>query len=250
VWSIPLVVVGAAVTIPALRRIVPAGTLTARRGVSAASAAAFLASAASFAIDGFLTLMLAETRGQVDREASLVLTASALAWAAGSWWQSRVIGRLGARPITAAGATLIATGAAVVMVGLLEEPVSVPYVGRAIGSVGRGIVFPTIPLAVMTEAEEGREAGELSSTILMDYLGAGIGAGLRGERTSIALADAGTISIEVGLAGAFAIGIVAALLLALVARRLPDARAACPSDPSRLRRASWAPVSAHGHQVA
>ena len=46
-WSVPLVVVGFAVTIPALRRIVPAGTLTARRGVPAASAAASLASAAS-----------------------------------------------------------------------------------------------------------------------------------------------------------------------------------------------------------
>jgi hypothetical protein len=76
----------------------------------------------------------------------------------------------------------------------------------------------------MAEVEEGREAGELSSTILMDYLGVGIGAGLAGA--SIALADAGTISIEGGLAGAFAIGIVAAVLLTTVARRLPDARAA------------------------
>jgi MFS family permease len=131
---------------------------------------------------------------------------------------------LGARRITALGATLIATGAAVVMVGLLEVPVVVPYVGWAIGSVGMGIVFPTIPLAVTAEVEEGREAGELSSMILMDYLGVGIGAGLAGA--SIALADAGTVSIEAGLAGAFVIGIVAAVLLALVARRLPDARAA------------------------
>jgi hypothetical protein len=50
----------------------------------------------------------------------------------------------------------------------------------------------------------------------------GIGAGLAGA--SIALADAGTISIEAGLAGAFAIGIVVAVLLGLVARRLPDGR--------------------------
>ena len=42
---------------------------------------------------------------------------------------------------------------------------------------------------------------------------------------SVALADAGTLSIEAGLAGAFSIGIVAAALLVLVARRLPDARA-------------------------
>src|SRR5918999_3014569 len=50
VWSIPLVVVGLAVTIPALRRITPPDTLTAREGLPAASAAAFLASAAFFAI--------------------------------------------------------------------------------------------------------------------------------------------------------------------------------------------------------
>jgi hypothetical protein len=68
----------------------------------------------------------------------------------------------------------------------------------------------------------GTGAGELSSMILMDYLGVGFGAGLGGE--SVALADAGTISIEAGLAGAFGVGIVAAVLLALIAQRLPDAR--------------------------
>jgi hypothetical protein len=47
-----------------------------------------------------------------------------------------------------------------------------------------GIVFPTIPLSVMVE--EGREAGELSSMILMDCLGVGIGVGL-GERASRSL---------------------------------------------------------------
>jgi predicted MFS family arabinose efflux permease len=212
------------VTIPALRRITPPGTLTARRGLPAASAAAFLASAAFFATDGFVTLMLTETRGLSIGVAGIVLTASALAWAAGSWWQSRVIGRLGARRVTALGAMLIGAGSAVVAIGLLDVPVAVPYLGWAIGSVGMGIVFPTIPLSVMGEVEEGREAGELSSMILMDYLGVGIGAGLAGA--SVALADAGTISIDAGLAGAFGIGIVAAVLLALVARRLPDARTA------------------------
>jgi hypothetical protein len=88
--------------------------------------------------------------------------------------------------------------------------------------VGMGIVFPTIPLSVMRVATEGREAAELSSTILMDYLGVGIGAGLGG--VCVALADAGTISLEAGLAGAFGLGVAFALLLALVGRRLPDGR--------------------------
>ncbi|MGH2541089.1 MAG: MFS transporter [Actinomycetota bacterium] len=222
-WSVPLVVVGTAVTIPTLRRITPPGTLTARRGLPAASAAAFLASAAFFAIDGFVPLMLTETRGLSIGAASIVITASALAWAAGSWWQSRMVGRLGARRLTALGAILIGAGAGVVAAGLLEVPVVVPYVGWAIGSVGMGIVFPTIPLSVMDEAVQGREAGELSSMILMDYLGFGIGAGLGGA--SVALADAERVSIEAGLAGAFGVGIAAAVLLVLVARRLPDALA-------------------------
>ena len=220
VWSAPLVLIGLAVTIPSLRRITLPGTLTARRGLPAASAGAFLASAAFFAIDGFVTLMLTQTRGLSVGVAGIVLTFSALAWAVGSWWQSRVSARLGTRWLTSFGALLIALGGTVVAVGLLDVPLVVPYAGWAIGSVGMGIVFPTIPLSVMGQATEGSEAAELSSTILMDYLGVGIGAGLAG--VSIALADAGTISIEAGLAGAFGLGVAFALVLALVARRLPD----------------------------
>jgi MFS family permease len=222
VWSVPLVLIGLAVTIPALRRITPRGTLTARRGLPAASAAAFLASAAFFSIDGFLTLMLTQTRGLSVGVAGIVLTFSALAWALGSWWQSRVAARLGTRWLTSFGALLIATGGTVVAIGLLNVPLPVPYAGWAIGSVGMGIVFPTIPLSVMGVATEGREGAELSPTILMDYLGVGIGAGLAG--VSIALADVGTISIEAGLAGAFGLGVAFALVLVLVGRRLPDTR--------------------------
>jgi predicted MFS family arabinose efflux permease len=222
IWSGPLVVLGLAVAIPALRRITPRGTLVARRGLPAASAGAFLASAAFFSIDGFVTLMLTQVRGLSVGIAGIVLTCSALAWAAGSWWQSRAAGRLGTRRLTTFGALLIASGGAIVAVGLLDVPLVVPYVGWAVGSFGMGIVFPTIPLSVMGVVPEGREAAELSSTILMDYLGVGIGAGLGG--VCIALADAGTISLEAGLAGAFGLGVAFALALAFVGRRLPDAR--------------------------
>ena len=40
----------------------------------------------------------------------------------------------------------------------------------------------------------------------------------------MALADTGTISLEAGIAGAFGIAFVTALVLVLVARRIPDAR--------------------------
>jgi len=218
-WTVPLVAVGLAATILALRRVTPPGTLVARRGLPAASAAAFLASAAYFAIDGFVTLMLTEVRGLSVGEAGIVLMAGALTWAAGSWWQSRMVGRLGPRWLTSLGALMIAVGGCVVGLGLLDLPIVIPYLGWPLGSFGMGIVFPTIPLSVMGVVAEGTEAAELSSTILMDYLGVGIGAGLGGAW--IALADAGSISLEAGLAGAFGVGIAFALLLVFVGGRLP-----------------------------
>jgi MFS family permease len=244
VWGTPFVVVGLAVTIPALRRITPAGTLVARRGLPAAAAAAFLASAAFFAIDGFVTLMLTETRGLSIGAAGVVLTLSALAWAFGSWWQSRTVQRLGARRLTAFGGVLVAVGGTVVAIGLLDVPLAVPYVGWTIGSVGMGIVFPTIPLSVMGVATEGREAGELSSMILMDYFGVGVGAGLAG--VWVALADAGTLSLEAGLAGAFGVGIVAAIVLTLIAGRLPDARPGPDALAAQARDGQESPVRPTG----
>jgi hypothetical protein len=56
----------------------------------------------------------------------------------------------------------------------------------------------------------------------MDFLGIGIGAGLGG--VCIAAADAGWISLRTGIAGAFGLGLLAALALWLVAPRIPDAR--------------------------
>jgi MFS family permease len=221
--SVGLVLVGLAVAIPALRRVTPRGTFTARPGIGAAAAAAFLASCAFLAVDGFLTLMLTKVRGLSVGQAGLVITAATVAWAAGSWYESRTVGRRGARWITTLGAVVISFGTLLVATGLIQDvPIVVAYVGWGLGGLGMGMVFPTIPLAVMSVATEGHEAGELSSTILMDFLGVGLGAGLGGA--SVALADRGTISLEAGIGGAFAIGLLSALLLIVVARRLPDAR--------------------------
>jgi MFS family permease len=221
--TVALVPVGLAIGLPALARVTPIGTLAARPGLPAASAAAFLASCAFLAVDGFLTLMLTDVRGLTLGQAGLVITAATIAWGAGSLWQSRVVGRLGARWVTTAGAAVLTLGTLLVAGGLIREvPIAVPYLGWALGGLGMGVVFPTIPLAVMGEAAEGREAGELSSTILMDFLGIGVGAGL--GNVGVALAAAGRLSLEAGLAIAFGIGLVSAGLLVAVARRIPDAR--------------------------
>jgi MFS family permease len=229
-WAtLVLVPAGVAIGLPGFRRITPRGTLGARPGLPAAAAAAFLASCAFLAVDGFLTLMLTNVRGLTIGQAGLIITAASVSWAAGSWYESRAVGRRGARWLTTTGALLIAAGTVLVAGGLVRDiPIVLPYIGWGVGGLGMGMVFPTVPLSVMSEATRGREAGELSSIILMDFLGVGLGAGLGGA--SVSLAAAGTVSLEAGIAGAFGIGLVAAVLLAMVGRRIPDARAAGPAD--------------------
>jgi hypothetical protein len=108
------------------------------------------------------------------------------------------------------------------MLGLTDLPIVLPYIGYALGGLGMGIVFPTVPLAAMSITSAGREANELSSALLMDYLGIAIGAGLAGG--SVALSDAGHVSLEVGIGGAFTIGLLSAIGVIFVAPRLPSGR--------------------------
>ena len=113
-------------------------------------------------------------------------------------------------------------------------PIEVAYVGWVAAALGMGIVFPTIPLSAMGAAGAGREASDLSPTLLMDMTGVAVGQGFGG----VALANAVAIGlgIAVGLGGAFLTTGVAAILLLLVASRIPDrAQPARVPDPGAGR---------------
>ena len=112
--------------------------------------------------------------------------------------------------------------------GLVEGmPVLFVYAGWTIAGGGMGIAFPTIPLSVMGLAEEGKEAGQLSSTLLMDTLGMTIGAGLGGVSIAFATAaTAGDAGLRNGIAGAYAVGFLGIVALLFIARRIPNHLAA------------------------
>jgi MFS family permease len=219
-WSSILTIpAGLALGLPALSRIAPPGFFRAKDGLPATAAAAFLLSAAFFAVDAFVPLMLTHIRGLTVAEAGIVVTLATLTWATGTWWQSRNAGRIRVPSLVAGGTALVALGTVLVSTGLTNVPVEIVYVGWAVAGLGMGIAFPTIPLAAMGEATQGSEAGELSSILLTDTLGVAIGAGLGGA--SIAVATSMGASLKAGIAGAFAVGLLAALMLIAIARRLP-----------------------------
>jgi len=108
-------------------------------------------------------------------------------------------------------------------------PLAVAYVGWGVVGVGMGIAFATIPLAAMRVSGAGEEGEELSSVLLMDMLGVATGAGLGGA--AIAASDALGAPLRTGIAGAFALAIVAAAALIVITPRIPSGPPAAP-EPS------------------
>jgi len=223
-WSLLLVPAGLLMGLPALARVTPPGTFLARRGLPAAALAMFLLSVAFGAAEGFMPLMLIKVRGLSLGEAGIVVTLVTVCWSLGSWWQSREMGRLGPVRLVILGVVMVVVGIIGGGVALFYGPIAVPYAAWSIAGIGMGVAFPTIPLAVMSATTAGSEASELSSTLLMDNLGIAVGAGLGGASIAIAhnaIATNMKASLQAGLAGAFLLGLVAALILIPVARRLP-----------------------------
>lgn len=220
-WVIPAVLVGLAIGLPALRRIAPAGTFRAVPGQGAIAASAFLLSVSFLAMDAFLTLMLTRVRGLSLAGAGLAITVATVTWAAGALWQSNQATR---RPL----GWLVRVGTGLLLLGLtavtstlwLEVPLLVAYVGWGLVGLGMGIAFATIPLAAMRLSDAGEEGEELSSVLLMDMLGVATGAGLGGA--AIAVSEAVGAPLRSGLAGAFAVSLVAAGLLLAITHRIPS----------------------------
>jgi predicted MFS family arabinose efflux permease len=226
-WALGVVALGAAVGIPALRRIVPEGTFRAAPGRPAAAASAFLLSAGFLAMDAFLTLMLTDVRGLTLGQASVAITAASVAWALGSLWQSGRADRVALPRLLRVGTLLVLVGQVAVTATLVQSvPLVWAFAGWALVGVGMGISFPTIPLATMRASEAGEESGQLSSVLLLDFLGVAAGAGLAGG--AVATSEAFGEPLAWGIAGAFAIGLAALLVLLWTAGRIPDR---LPDDP-------------------
>jgi len=170
--------------------------------------------------------MLTSLRGFTLGEAGLVITVTTVAWAGGSWWQSRVAPRIALGRLELIGAVLVGIGiAAMGATGLSHIPVVFAYLAWLVAGTGMGIAFPTLPLAAMTVTEEGREAGQLSSTLLTDTIGMAVGAGLGGASIAFATRPGGP-GLRTGIVGAFTIALVGVAVLIAIARRIPDGRAA------------------------
>ena len=202
---------------PAYRRLTPAGTLQARRGLPAAVLIRGVLTFAFFSVDAYVPLLLIGWRG-IDATGRDRPDAATLTWTAGSWVQARYIVRLGAGRLRRRR----------LRARPRRRSASSPWSSRRRcrsswpRSPGRspGRHGPRLRAAVADRPGRGaaREPGAATAALqLSDVLGTALGTGTGGPLIAFA-AGAGRPG-WVGLAGAFAVGaLVGCLGLVLTGR--------------------------------
>jgi len=200
-WTVlTSVVVGVAIGLPALRRLLPEGTLTARPGAPSALAAKGLVTFAFFGCEAFLPLSLTVVRGESIAMAGFALTAGTLAWTTGAWIQERLVTRVDRVVLVRSGLALVALsilGAAGVLV--VSAPVTLAIAAWTVAGLGIGIAYSTTTLIVFDMTPEGDEGGAASSLQLANVLGVAFGTGVGGAALSLTTALGGSQALGIAL---------------------------------------------------
>jgi MFS family permease len=222
----PLLVAGIALAWPALRRLMPPGTLTARPGLPANLATRGLLTYTFFGAEAFLPLALTELRGQSPARAGIALTAAALTWTAGSWLQARLDARDGGRGrqarVMAGFAVILAGGVLTALTVLIGGiPVWPATAGWGIAGLGMGLAYPAISLLALRHAPEGQEGMVSGSLQVAEVLSIAVGAGLGGA--AVALTETLGLAPAAGIGAAFALTLTGGLVGLLAARNLSPA---------------------------
>jgi MFS family permease len=223
---VPAAAAGLAVALLALRRLLPPGTLYARRGLPAGVAVRGLVAVGFLGCDAFMPLALIELRGFSSTAAGTVITAASLSWSIGAWAQSRLDREDGGRgrgPRAMFGLGILLAGLALTAVGVLvaDVPVAVAVVGWAVGGFGIGFAYPSVGALVLAQAPAGEEGLVSASLQLAETVAVAVFTGVGGALIALGL-DRGW-QTQTALALVFAAGAGAAVTGLVVGRRTAPA---------------------------
>jgi MFS family permease len=212
---------GLAVGVPALRRLLPAGTLSGRGGLPAIILSRGLLTFAFFGADAFVTLTITTVLHHSLAVATLAITASTLSWTVGAWLQVRLGRRWQGRDLIRAGLLLVLAGIGGMAIALRPAvPVGEAVAAWTLAGVGMGLAYAPTSLMMLRQAVAGREGSTSASLNLSDVLGTALGTGLAGAAIVVGSNRGWTMSTSVAVAFAVA-GLGAVVGLALT-QRLPS----------------------------
>ncbi len=227
--GLALIAVGGVAGLPALRRLVPPGTLTGCPGLPATIASRGLLTFAFFGADAYVTLAVTAVRHRSPVVASIAVTGATVAWTAGAWAQARLSGAWEARRLVRVGLVIVLAGiAGMVLVLVPAVPVAEGLAAWTVAGLGMGLAYAPLSLLMLREALPGQEGQASASLNLTDVLGTAIGIGVGGA----AVAAAAGSDLRLGIAAAFAAAAAMALMALAFTRRLPAGTSSAPPRPS------------------
>src|SRR6266849_2362258 len=223
--GLALIAVGGVAGLPALRRLVPPGTLTGRPGLPATIASRGLLTFAFFGADAYVTLAITAVRHRSLVVAGIAVTGATVAWTAGAWAQARLSDAWEARRLVRIGLVIILAGiAGMVLVLQPAVPVAEGLAAWTVAGLGMGLAYAPLSLMMLQKALPGQEGRASASLNLADVLGTAIGIGVGGA----AVAAAAGSDLRLGITAAFAAAAAVALVALAFTRRLPAGTSSAP----------------------
>jgi MFS family permease len=220
-----LIAAGGLVGLPALRRLVPPGTLRVRPGLPATIACRALLTFAFFGADAYVTLTITVIRHRTPVVAGLAVTGATVAWTAGAWVQARLSESWEGRRLVRTGMVIILAGiAGMALILQPAVPVAAGIAAWTVAGLGMGLAYAPISLMMLKQAPPGQEGRTSASLNLADVLGTAIGIGVGGAAVA---AETGR-DLRAGVAAAFIIAAAMGLVLLAVSRRLPAGPVSAP----------------------
>jgi MFS family permease len=223
--GLALIAGGGVVGLPALRRLVPPGTLTGRPGLPATIASRGLLTFTFFGADAYVTLAVTAVRHRSPVVAGLAVTGATVSWTVGAWVQARLSDTWEGRRLVRAGLLIVLVGI-VGMVLVLQPavPVAEGLAAWTVAGLGMGLAYAPLSLMMLHKAQPGQEGQASASLNLADVLGTALGIGVGGA----AVAAAAGGDLRPGITAAFAVAAAVGLMALAFTRRLPEGTSSAP----------------------
>ncbi|MFF2959960.1 MFS transporter [Streptomyces sp. NPDC057963] len=213
---------GLALLVVCAPRLLPPGTWRAARGLPATVLLCGMGSGVFFTLEALVPLLLVTERGVPPVSIGLAFTGAAVAWAASSWVQGRLLERRPRHHLVVAGALVLSAAVAVAAVGTLPAlPAFTAASAMVAAAVGMGLLSPSLTVLSLSHAPSGRQGYASSAMQTNQNLGQitvlGIASAVFNACLGAGVAD------HAGYGSAFGLLLVPCALAALLATRTRSA---------------------------
>lgn len=193
---------------PALRILLPKGTLVARRGLPVTILARGLLAGTFFAVEGFIPLTLSVVHGYSPLEAGIPLTLSALGWASASMWASRHP-EIERHTLVRVGFLFVATGVgAVTLIAPTWGPAFLTPVLWAVAGAGMGMATSSVGVLMMAASPEADRGFNSAALQICDMLFSATMIGLGGVLVVATAPTAGVVVLNLSMAALAVVGAI------------------------------------------